>query len=34
MSIDDRPNLVSFVERFGERDSAKRTPYFVDHRPA
>jgi hypothetical protein len=33
-SIDDRPNLVAFMHRFGERASAKATSYFLDQRPA
>jgi hypothetical protein len=32
LSIDDRPNLVAFMRRFGERGSAKATSYFVDRR--
>jgi hypothetical protein len=30
MSIDDRPNLVAFMRRFGERASASATEYFLD----
>ena len=32
LSIGDRPNLVAFMQRFGERSSAKATSYFVDRR--
>lgn len=34
LSIRDRPNLVAFVQRFEARASAKKTPYFVDQKPA
>jgi glutathione S-transferase len=30
MSIDDRPNLVAFMKRFGERASAISTSYLLD----
>jgi glutathione S-transferase len=34
LSIQDRPNLLAFVQHFQARESAQKTPYFVDQKPA